>query len=511
MGGDPNCHEFINVSTVALSLFDGFAATKMNYFKTSFPLNGDTTQKNENDGIGIDGAGNVYMAGPFSGTRTFSGLTLTSVGPQDAYVFKFGPQGQILKSLIVSSSSTNGVENIFDLVVDSQGNTYINGSFTESLNIGAFPLVKNGPAEHFVAKLDSNLNVLWAKQFGGTGYDGGNEITLADDNTLVLSAMSDSTNYYGGQGAVAGSLRDAFVLRLSTGDGSVLNIYKFGGPGEQQIRAMSADDKGRMVVGLEFSGTVTFDGRSVVGTLPSPVPPNCGKVCMDGALFYFTTAGSTIWHKSVKTANFDNFRAAGIDQNGDVFASGVHSNNARFLSNGDSAAANTELSGISTSQTTDQFIVKYSATGSLMWYRRLASSSLMKSQVGGELEVSEDGRAYVSGGYRGKASFYNQNGALIQDIYDSAHTRDNTLVLVLGPTGHVQEFINYQGTPGATNAEGNSASAVITTRTIQNQVYLALGVVLEGSGALQIKSNKNTYSQTASSTSREFSVSLFTK
>ena len=510
-GGDPNCHEFINVSTVTLSMFDSFASTTMNFLKASTPRNGDTNQKNENDGIGMDGAGNVFMAGPFSGTRSFAGLTLTSVGPQDAYVVKFDSKGQLLKSLIVSSSSTAGEENIFDLVVDSQGNTYINGAFNETLQLGNFTLTKNGPAEHFLAKLDANLNVVWAKQFGGTGYDGGNEITLADENTLVVSAMSDSSIYYNGVGATAGDLRDGFVLRVNANDGAVQKIYKFGGPGEQQVRAMAAHPNGRMVVGLEFNGTVNFGSTSVVSLHPAPVPTNCGKTCMDGALFYFDVAGTTLWYKSVKTAGFDNFRAAGIDNEGNIYASGVHSNAARFFSNGDSSTTNTELANLTTTQTTDQYVIKYAKGGALVWYRRLASSSLMKSQVGGELEVSEDGRAYVSGGYRGKASLFNQSGVLVKDIYDTGHTRDNTLIMVLGPTGHLQESINFQGTAGSTNSIGNSASAVITTRKIQNNIYLGLGIVFEGSGALQIKTNQNSYAETVSAVSREFSISLFSK
>jgi pimeloyl-ACP methyl ester carboxylesterase len=510
-GGDPNCHEFINVSTVALSMFDSFAPTTMNFLKASFPINGDSNIKNENDGIGVDDSGNVFMAGPFSGTRSFAGLTLTSVGPQDAYVVKFDSKGQLLKSLIVSSPSILGEENIFDLVVDSKGNVYINGAFNETLQIGNFTLTKNGPAEHFLAKLDSNLNVVWAKQFGGTGYDGGNEITLADENTIVASAMSDSRDYINGIGSAPGELRDGFVLRLNAADGEVQNVYKFGGPGEQQIRAMAADSTGRMVVGFEFNGTVSFGRTSVVSLHPSPVPTNCGKDCMDGALFYFDVAGTVFWRKSVKTTSFDNFRAAGIDGEGNVYASGVHSNGARFYSNGDNPGTNTDLANVATTQLTDQFIIKYAKSGSLVWYRRLASSSEMRSQVGGELEVSEDGRAYISGGYRGKASLYNQSSILMKDVYDSAHTRDNTLIIVLGPTGYLQEFINFQGTVGSSNSIGNSASAVITTRKVEDKVYLGLGIVFEGSGALQVKTNQNTYTDTMSAVSREFSISLFTK
>lgn len=513
IGGNPNCHEFINVSTATLSLFDSFAATTRQFFKASSPLNGDTSIKNENDGIGIDGSGNVFMAGPFSGTRSFSGLTLTSVGPQDAYVVKFDSKGNLMRSLVVSSSSSAGVENVFDLVVDTQGNVYLNGSYTEELKLGSYTLTKNGPSEHFLAKLDSNLNVIWVMQFGGTGNDGGNEIALADENTLVVSAMSDSTNYYNGLGVTTPGEKDGFVLRVRISDKTVENIYHFGGAGQQQIRAMAADKNGRMVVGLEFYGTATFNGVSVVSTTQPPVPASCSetRACVDGALFYFNKNGTLLWHKSVKTNNYDNFRAAGIDSEGNVYASGVHGNGARFLSNGDSPASNTELANLPTTQPVEQFIVKYSQSGALSWYRRLASSSLMKSMVGGELEVSDDGRAYVSGGYRGKASLYNELGILTKEIYDTGHTRDNTLIMVLGPTGYLQESINFQGTAGTSNSIGNSASAVITTRQVQNKTYLGLGVVFEGSGNMQIKTNQNSYDEILSAMTREFSISLFTK
>ncbi len=512
-GGDTNCHEFLNASSTVLSMFDSFASTSLNFFRASSPLYGDTSIKNEGDGVGIDSAGNVFMSGPFSGMRSFAGLTLTSVGPQDAYIVKFDSKGQLLKHLIVSSPSMSGVENIFDTMVDNEGNVYINGSFSETLTIGSYTLTKNGTSEHFLARLDNNLNVVWAKQFGGTGNDGGNEIALADNTTLVVTAMSDSANYHNGVGVTTGDGKDGFVLRVNAADGVVKNIYKFGGAGQQQIRAIAADKIGRMVVGLEFYGTATFNGTSVVSTTQLPVPPSCTQTrdCVDGALFYFEVGGSLLWHKSVKSATYDNFRAAGIDNLGNVYASGVHGTGARILSNGDSASNNTELANLSTSQPVDQFVVKYSLNGTLSWYRRFGSSSPMASLVGGELEVSEDGRAYVSGGYRGRASLYNQSGVLLKVVADTGHTRDNMLVSVFGPTGYLQESLYYQGTAGAGNTVGNSASAVITTRHIDNKTYLALGVVLEATGNLEIKTNSSTYPHVTSPSTREFSLSLFTK
>jgi hypothetical protein len=61
----------------------------------------------------------------------------------------------------------------WDLVLDSQGNSYVTGSFTGSASFGGTTLNSAGGLDGFVAKMDSDGNWLWASQVSGTYDDWG--------------------------------------------------------------------------------------------------------------------------------------------------------------------------------------------------------------------------------------------------------------------------------------------------------------------------------------------------
>jgi len=58
---------------------------------------------------------------------------------------------------------------------------------------------------------------------------------------------------------------------------------------------------------------------------------------------------------------------------------------------------------------------------------------------------------------------------------------------------------------------GNSASAVLDSRKIGDQTYLAVGAVLEATGDLKIVVEQGESSFPTSTTTREFSAALFIK
>ncbi len=563
---DPNqCHDFMNTSPTTLSFFDRFLPTQNKYLTFSKPVAGDANIKNEADGIGIDAQGNLFMSGPFSGQRTFDGQTLKSVGLQDAYVVKLRPSdGKLLKKLIISSSDLNGVENIYDAVVDEVGNVYINGSFSRDISIGD-PTVKTISlaankscykesnskckdstgkllqplpeqcvcTDHFLAKLDNNLNVIWAKKFGGEEDDGGNEIAMTDENTLVLTAMSDSKNYTpwngtstaswpAGSSVAACNDKDGFVLRVNATDGSVKSVIQIGGTKNQQIRAIAGDPNGHILVGLEYDGTATLGSVQIPAMSASTTNPGY-RAITDGALFYIGPDNVLKWAKSISSDRYDNFRAAGFDSDGNIYVSGVHSNLATLKTyNPSTKVMDIEVRSDKTpiaplaidgANSYNQFVMKYTPEGTISWYRRFGLSDKMISQGGGELDVSSDNRVYISGGFRNKLTLNNLDGRTVNSVYLLPDTGvDSTAVVVLNSAGLFQESLYYKGTNTTDDKQGNSASAMITTRLINGHTYLGLGVVLEAVGPLTITTNSATFNfADTSSTTREFSAALYVK
>ena len=66
----------------------------------------------------------------------------------------------------------------FDIAVDGGGNTYMAGSFEGTADFGSYSLTSAGSYDIFVAKLDSNGTVQWAKRMGGISVDFGNSIAV---------------------------------------------------------------------------------------------------------------------------------------------------------------------------------------------------------------------------------------------------------------------------------------------------------------------------------------------
>ena len=128
--------------------------------------------------IATDAAGNVYVAGYFTGTGDFNPgtgtLNMTAAGAEDIFVTKLSPSGQLIWARQMGGTES---DQCFGVAVDAMGNVYTTGYFkgtadfdpgTASFTLSAFSSM--GP-DVFVSKLDSSGNFKWARQLGGVAWD----------------------------------------------------------------------------------------------------------------------------------------------------------------------------------------------------------------------------------------------------------------------------------------------------------------------------------------------------
>jgi hypothetical protein len=100
------------------------------------------------------------------------------------------------------------------IVVDQADNVYATGYFLIGTQLGPFQLTSRGSYDIYVARLDTDLNVLCANQLGGAGADGANGIAV--DNSGFL----DTTGAFTGSGNFA-LPPNAPVTLTSAGDTDV--------------------------------------------------------------------------------------------------------------------------------------------------------------------------------------------------------------------------------------------------------------------------------------------------
>jgi len=133
--------------------------------------------------IQVDGAGNIYVLGDFSGLVDFdpsAGFSLQDVnGASDIFIAKYNPQGDFVW---VKTFGGIGIESSKDLIVGGQGNIYIAGIFQGTTdfdpNGGVVNLTSSGAFDSFILKLDSNGNYVWVKSIQGTNSNFINQIVL---------------------------------------------------------------------------------------------------------------------------------------------------------------------------------------------------------------------------------------------------------------------------------------------------------------------------------------------
>ena len=165
--------------------------TLQEFLSTGLAKQAGGTGSDQGNSVARDAAGNIYVTGSFQGTATFGplpGQTLTSAGVGDIFLAKYDLAGNLQW---VKQMGGTGNDTGTDIQVDAAGNVLISGSFNTTVdfdpNAGTSNLTSAGSTDAFVAKYDSNGNLIWARQLGGIGADVAEGLAIAPGNDVVVT------------------------------------------------------------------------------------------------------------------------------------------------------------------------------------------------------------------------------------------------------------------------------------------------------------------------------------
>ena len=116
----------------------------------------------------------------------------------------------------------------YDIKPLSDGSSIISGNFRSNVTFGGTTLTSAGDADCFIAKLDSNGSVSWVKQFGGTNIDTLDGLTIENDNSYLISGQFWNSANLGGTTLSGSGFLDGFVANLD-GNGNLIWVKSFGG------------------------------------------------------------------------------------------------------------------------------------------------------------------------------------------------------------------------------------------------------------------------------------------
>lgn len=333
----------------------------------------------EGQGIKLDGSGNIYLTGLFSGVADFdpgSGtVNLTSNGGFDVYIAKYDNSGNY-----IWAKSFGDINNADDypskMAVDGSGNVYVTGQFGGACDFdagaGTDNISSSGGWDIFFTKYDASGNYVWAKTIDNTANndDFGYNIALDASNNVFITGQFDGTcDFDAGTGTAnltsAGSW-DLFFAKYDN-SGNYIWAKNIGGTGDDAGNSIAIDGSGNVFVAGYYTGTADFDAGA--GT-DNHTSVGAEDICY----FKYDNSGSFAWAKSIGGSSTDLANCITFDEFGSVLLTGQFSTTAD-LDPGTGTANSTSVGSW------DMFFAKYHGDGSYYWSAAIGGVGVDQSHV----------------------------------------------------------------------------------------------------------------------------------
>jgi hypothetical protein len=229
--------------------------------------------------VAVDAAGNAYVNGWFSNTATLAGRSFTGTGKSDGFVARFNSAGMLQWAQVVTGT---GEDNPWSMALDARGNVYTTGSFTDTVTIGSQPLQSRGDSDGYLVKLDSRGQIQWARQLGGTGRDYMGDVGVDAAGNVYTTGGFVGTMTLGNTTLTSKGATDAFVTKLSS-NGDFLWSRSMGSAANDWGGGLAVDAAGNTYYTGWFAGPGSFEGQATTAATYT------------GFLGKLNAAGNPVW------------------------------------------------------------------------------------------------------------------------------------------------------------------------------------------------------------------------
>lgn len=333
--------------------------------------------------VTTDRQNNILVTGSFADTTVFApGVTLTSVGSTDVFLAKYTPGGELLW---VRQAGGAGPEDFaFKVAVNSRGQAFITGLFTEEATFApGLTLTSAGDTDMFLAKYDTDGNLLWAQQAGGVDHEEGVGVSIgADGRVYVAGIFAATATFAPGVDLTSAGEWDGFFAVYNT-HGELLLAKSVGGPGFDEGYAAVRNKRGDIVLVGTFENDATF--------APGATLTSAGDT--DAFLATYDRTGTLRWATSLGGPEFDQAREVTVRQSGDIYLGGRFRNTAFFAP----GVSRTSLGG------DDIFVARYTLNGDLRWVKQAGGLGNDRTFA----ITTKDEKVYITGSFTGTAAFDN--------------------------------------------------------------------------------------------------------
>ncbi len=326
--------------------------------------------------IVTDSQGNSYVTGTYEGTITLGTFTLTSSGLDDNFFAKLDSSGNYLWATSAGGASRDYGPAI---TADNAGNAYVTGEFHNTATFGTTTLTApSGLADIFIGKLDSGGNFVWAVPVSGQGADYGNAITLDSVGNVFVTGSFNLTAAFGATSLTTYGQADIFVTKLDN-NGVFQWAVKAGGTGLDEGSSLAVDEEDHLYLTGRFQNTGTFGAISLTAAGWCDI--------FAARLDYY---GNFLWVWPAGGVQDDMGRGIAVDADSNVYLTGYYIWAGTF--------GTTSLAGTGY----EIFAAKLDTDGNFLWAVSAGGSS---NDEGFGIAVDSSANVYLAGLYRATASF----------------------------------------------------------------------------------------------------------
>lgn len=326
--------------------------------------------------VHVDRDGNAITVGTFTGSMRVAGTDHVSAGNTAIIVIKQSSHGDVLWSL---SGGGSGYDYAYSVTTDNNGNIYIGGAFSNIAKIGDKELTAFGQRDAYVMKLNRDGKVDWISQFGGIGLDIVSSVTIDNNGKLVVAGWFNDEVAFGTHVLKSAGVADGFVAQMGT-NGSVEWAKSVGSNGTVNVQSVAVDQNNNYIIAGQFAETMNVQGTQKQSTGTH-----------DAYIATFNDKGTLQWTDFLSGAGNQIVYDITVDAVNNIVVSGYFSHNinigsTELLSNGYD----------------DAFAAHYSADGSVNWAVGAGGNNW---DYGRGIVADEDGTYLMIGYFYGSATF----------------------------------------------------------------------------------------------------------
>jgi hypothetical protein len=331
--------------------------------------------------------------------------------------------------VVTTIQAGGNISQINAIATDTNGNLFLVGTFTGTVNFGSTSLTSIGSSSGFVAKWSvATNNFLWAQQQAGS-------ITalVVNGTSVYLGGFFQGTISFGGNTLTSAGGTDGFLAKLiDTGtSSSFVWAQSIGGIGEEFTFGLCANNTNLYIVGEFGSPTINLGGTTLTNAGTNSTDAFIAKLADTGNTASFT------WAQRAGGSSRDYASAVAVSGT-DVYVAGS------FYSRMAGIGSFTLTNASSTISTSDIFITKLADVGStsnFTWVQRAGGSLYDEPAV-----IAINGsNVYVTGRFNSQAIDFGGTtltnastsfDAFVAKLTDLGRTSSFTWAQRAGGTGH---------------------------------------------------------------------------